>query len=96
MSAKRRWNRDGSKKGPYPVNSFTPANVGPSRAALLASASLVALAALACRIGAAACSGAEPDHFDLMAGPDLQQRAALSRSTPARASTGGPDTALTP
>jgi hypothetical protein len=43
MSAKHRCNRHGSQKGPYTVNSLTPANLGRSRAALLASASLIAL-----------------------------------------------------
>ena len=58
MSAKHRCNRDGSKDWFYPVNSLTPAGVGRSRAALLAGASLVALAALAAPDRAlAACSG---------------------------------------
>jgi hypothetical protein len=58
MRAKHRCNRDGSPKGPYPVNSSTPANVGLSRAALLASASLIVLAALGAPDRAlAACSG---------------------------------------
>ena len=58
MSAKHRCNRDGSKNWSYPVNSLTPASVGRSRAALLAGASLVALAALAAPDRAlAACSG---------------------------------------
>ena len=46
MSAKHRCNRDGSQKGPYPINPLTVANVGRSRPALLASASLVVLAAV--------------------------------------------------
>src|SRR5271166_4302517 len=58
MSAKHRCNRDGSKNWSYPVNSLTPASVGRSRAALLAGASLVALAALTAPDRAfAACSG---------------------------------------
>jgi hypothetical protein len=58
MSAKHRCNWDSSPKRPYLVNSLPPANVGRSRAALLAGASLVALAALAAPDQAlAACSG---------------------------------------
>jgi hypothetical protein len=44
MSATHRCNRHGAQKGSHSVNS--PANVGRSRSALLASASLIALAAL--------------------------------------------------
>ena len=59
MSAKRHCNRDGSQKGPYSLNSLAPGSVGPSRPALLASASLIALAALGPMSAArAACSGA--------------------------------------
>ena len=58
MSAKHRCDRDGSQKRLYSVNSLTPANVGLSRAALLASASLIALAALGAPDAArAACNG---------------------------------------
>jgi hypothetical protein len=58
MSAKHRYNRDGSRKAAYPINPFTLANAGRSRAALLAGVSLVALAALAAPDRAfAACSG---------------------------------------
>ena len=46
MSAKHRCKRNSSQKASYPVNPLMPANVGRSRPALLASASLVALAAL--------------------------------------------------
>ena len=46
MSAKHRCNRDGSQKGPYPVDSLMPANVCHSPRALLAAASLIVLAAL--------------------------------------------------
>jgi hypothetical protein len=47
MSAKHRCNRGGSQKGPdHQINHLTPPNVGLSRPALLASASLIALAAL--------------------------------------------------
>ena len=56
MSAKHRWNS--AQKASYPVNSFTQAGVGLSRPALLASASLIALAALGGPDRAlAACSG---------------------------------------
>ena len=55
MSAKHRCNRHGSQKGPF--NPLTPANLGRSRAALLASASLVALAAFGSPAAQAACSG---------------------------------------
>ena len=75
MSAKHRCNRDGSKNWSYPVNSLTPASVGRSRASLLAGASLVALGALAAPDRAlAACSGHEPDHFDVKDGTRSQQR----------------------
>ena len=46
MNAKHRCNQDGSQNEPYPVGPLTPASVGPSRTALLASASLIVLAAL--------------------------------------------------
>ncbi len=59
MDAKRRCNCDGSQKGPHPLNLVTLANIGRSRAALLAGASLVVLGALATPDRAlAACSGA--------------------------------------
>src|SRR5271170_5397806 len=46
MGAKHRGNQHGSQKGPHPVSSLKQANVGRSRPALLASASLIVLAAL--------------------------------------------------
>jgi hypothetical protein len=46
MSAKHRPHRHSAQKEAYPVNSLTPAGVGRSRASLLASAALIALAAL--------------------------------------------------
>ena len=46
MSAKHRCNLGGSQKGPHPANPVTPARVGRLRPALLASASLIALATL--------------------------------------------------
>ena len=56
MSAKHRCKRNSSQKASDPVNPVMPANVGRSRPALLASASLVALAALnASGVARAAC-----------------------------------------
>jgi hypothetical protein len=70
MSTKHRRNRDGSQQEPHQVNPFTPASVGPSRAALLASASLIALAAL-CAPGAAraACAPSPQTISGPVAGP---------------------------
>ncbi len=68
MSAKHR--RDGSQKGPDPVNPVTLANVAHSRAALLASASLVVLAALGAPDAAkAACNGKNQTISTTVSGP---------------------------
>ncbi len=89
MSAKHRCNPDGSRKAAYPINPFTLANAGRSRASLLAGASLIALAALGAPDRArAACSGAN----QTVSSPSFQARssarAAILQSTPARASPG--------
>ena len=56
MSASNRCNRNNSKTWSYPVIFLTPASIGRSRAALLAGASLVALAAVgASGVARAAC-----------------------------------------
>jgi hypothetical protein len=69
MSAKHRCNRHGSQKGPYLVDSLTPAN-GRSRPALLASASLIALAALGAPSAARArCNGANQTISTAVPGP---------------------------
>ena len=58
MRAKRRCNRDGSQRARYSFNPVTPASVGRSRPALLASGSLIALAALGAPSASwASCNG---------------------------------------
>src|SRR5271166_6227974 len=79
MSAKHRCNRRGSQKGLYTVNSLTPANVGRSRAALLASASLVALAALgASGVAQAACVPSRQTISGPIAGPVMSNGGAIT------------------
>jgi hypothetical protein len=69
MSAKHRCNWDDPPKGPYPVNSLKRANVGVSRAALLAGVSFAALAAFGDPKAMAACSGANQTISTSTTGP---------------------------
>ena len=75
MGAKHRCNRDGSPRARTPSNPLTLASVGRSRPALLASASLIAVAALwrpGRRLGR--LQRGEPDRLvPLHSGPDLRQ-----------------------
>ncbi len=94
MSAKRRWNRNGSQKGSYPVNPLTLVNVCRSRAALLASASFIAIAALsspgATSVARAACVPSLQVISGSFAGPVVSNGAAITVTGSGDIS-GGPD-----
>ena len=78
MSAKHRCNGDGSQKGPHPANPVTQASVGRLRPALLASASLVALAALGLPSAAAAACVPSPQTISgPVAGPVVSNGGAI-------------------
>ena len=79
MSAKHRCNWDSSRKGSDFVLPLTLASVGHSRAALLASASLLALGALAAPDRAlAACSGLNQTISTPTTGPVLSNGGAIA------------------
>src|SRR6516165_5689581 len=79
MSAKHRCNLDGSEKRLLPVNSFTPASAGRSRPALLASASLIALAALSAPgVARAACDPSPEIISGPFAGPVVSNVGAIT------------------
>ena len=91
MSAKHRCNRNGSEKRPHPLNPLTPAGVGLSRPALLASASLIALAALDLPGAArAACVPTPQIISGPFAGPVVSNGGAITVTGSGKIS-GGPD-----
>lgn len=91
MSTKRRCNRIGAHKDPHPATPLIPAGAVRSRATLLASASLIALAALGAPGAArATCSGIDQTISAPTLGPVLSTGGKIT-VTSSGSIAGGPD-----
>src|SRR6516164_2036793 len=91
MSARHRCNWDGSQQGRYPVRRVTPASAARSRRALLASASIIVLAAFGAPDAAkAACVPSPKTISGPVAGPVVSNGGAITITGSGDIS-GGPD-----
>ena len=91
MSARHRYNWDGSQQGRYPVGPVTPASVGRSRRALLASASIIVLAVFGAPSEArAACVPSLQTISGPRTGPVVSNGGAITVTSSGEIS-GGPD-----